>query len=449
MAEKAIRIGEEGGCMKRIFFLASVLVSLLLPFRAVAEEMKILTLEQALQIASEKNRDIGKAREYARWVQGKYMEERAAAFPQLTMTGSGVLQQDKTLTLTSGSSPDTLKSASAEIGLTQTLFAWGKVGAAIRAAKEGLKTADEQLRLYRQAAFRDVSISFFDVLLAKQIHSIALQDLAQKERHLEEAQRKLAAGIATDYEVLAAEVAVENARPEVIRSENQIQYSLDRLGFLLAFEGEGFDVVGSLETSISPVPVYREIYTAALEQRPEMKDLRLRAAIAGELVNIAAAEDKPRLEFKGGYGWKGLKMGEMNLSGQAWNAGIYITFPFFDGMKTKGKVAQAESDRRSLTIDESKLADSIALQARDALNAVRESKKIVNALSGTVAQAEKLLFLSEKGYEFGVKIRLEVEDAELKLQLAKGNLSRAWRDYRAARVNLLWAMGVLGENASQ
>lgn len=76
---------------------------------------------------------------------------------------------------------------------------------------------------------------------------------------------------------------------------------------------------------------------------------------------------------------------------------------------------------------------------------MRESKEIVDALSGTVAQAEKLLYLSEKGYEFGVKIRLEVEDAELKLQQAKGNLSRAWRDYRAARVNLLWVMGVLGE----
>ena len=121
--------------------------------------------------------------------------------------------------------------------------------------------------------------------------------------------------------------------------------------------------------------------------------------------------------------------------------------PWRDGMRTRGKVAQAESDRRSLKIDEAKLADSIALQAREALNAVNEAEKIVGALSGTVAQAEKLLFLSEKGYEFGVKIRLEVEDAELKLQQAKGNLSRAWRDYRAARVNLLWAMGVLGESA--
>lgn len=435
--------------MKRVFFLACVLIALLMPFVVAAEDIKVLTLEQALDIASEKNRDIQKATEYFRWVEGKYVEERAAAFPQLTMTGSGSIQQDKTLILTAGSLPDKLKTVTAEIGLTQTLFAWGKVGSAIRAAKAGLKTAEEQLRLYRQAALRDVSISFFDVLLAREIHSISLQDLAQKERHLEEARRKFTAGVATDYEVLAAEVAVKNARPEVIRSENEIETALDRLRFFLAFQGNGLDVTGSLETSVSPVPTYQEIYAAALEQRPEMKDLRLRDAIAGELVNIAGAEDKPRLEFRGGYGWKGLELGETSLSGQAWNAGLYLTFPFFDGMRTRGKVAQAQSDRRSLKIDETKLADSIALQAREALNAVRESEKIVGALSGTVSQAEKLLFLSEKGYEFGVKIRLEVEDAELKLQQAKGNLSRAWRDYRAARVNLLWAMGALGENAHQ
>ena len=433
--------------MKRIFFLASALIFLLLPFKATADDINVLNLEQALQIAFEKNRDIRKAMEYARWVQGKYVEERAAAFPQFTMAGSGAIQQDKTLVFTTGSASDKLKSATAEVGVTQTLFAWGKVGAAIRAAEEGLKTADEQLRLYRQAASRDVSLAFFDVLLAKEIHSIALQDLAQKERHLEEARRKFTAGVATDYDVLAAEVAVENARPEVIRSENQIRLSLDRLRFLLAFEGN-LDVTGSLESTISPVPSYQKVYTVALEQRPEMNDLRLRAAIAGELVNIASAEDKPRLEFKGGYGWKGFELGNESLSGQAWNAGLYLTFPFFDGMRTRGKVAQAESDRRSLKIDEAKLADTIAFQAREALSSVAEAEKIVGALSGTVAQAEKLLFLSEKGYEFGVKIRLEVEDAELKLQQAKGNLSRAWRDYRAARVNLLWAMGTLGENAN-
>ena len=436
--------------MKRftsLFYNAIVflLITFLLPLPAIAQEVKVLTLQQALDIATEKNRDIQKAREYFRWVRGKYVEERAAAFPQLTVTGSAVTSRDRTSVL-----PDRQELFSGEVSVTQTLFTWGKVDAAIKAAKEGFKTADEQLRFYRQAAYRDVSIAFYDILLSRELHAIALQDLGQKERHLEEARRRYSAGVATDYEILAAEVAVENARPEVIRSENRIRDALDRLRFLLALEDDGIDVTGSLEDGdFAAVQTYDVIYKTAFEQRPEVKDLRSRISIAGELVTIANADDKPRLEFRGGYGWKDMEAGATDLDGEAWSAGMFLSFPFFDGMRTRGRVAQAESDLRSFRTDEEKLAGSISLQAREALNAVRESMEIVDALSGTVTQAEKLLFLSEKGYELGVKIRLEVEDAELNLQQAKGNLSRARRDYLAARVNLLWVMGVLGESANQ
>ena len=49
--------------------------------------------------------------------------------------------------------------------------------------------------------------------------------------------------------------------------------------------------------------------------------------------------------------------------------------------------------------------------------------------------------LSEEGVDEGV----EVEDAELNLSQARGNLARAYRDYRVAKVTLTWAMGILGE----
>jgi outer membrane protein TolC len=79
------------------------------------------------------------------------------------------------------------------------------------------------------------------------------------------------------------------------------------------------------------------------------------------------------------------------------------------------------------------------------VNAVRESEEIVRSLTGTVSQAERLLSMAEKGYELGVKTRLEVEDAELNLRQAKSSLSRARRDYLVSRVNLDWVTGTLGE----
>jgi len=53
--------------------------------------------------------------------------------------------------------------------------------------------------------------------------------------------------------------------------------------------------------------------------------------------------------------------------------------------------------------------------------------------------------MAEKGYEYGVKTRLDVDDAELNLGQSKGNLARAKREYLAAWVNLERGKGTLGE----
>ncbi|HEX7373100.1 MAG TPA: TolC family protein, partial [Thermodesulfobacteriota bacterium] len=160
--------------------------------------------------------------------------------------------------------------------------------------------------------------------------------------------------------------------------------------------------------------------------------------------------DKPRVDLKGSYGYRDINYIDASRGdGQVWSAGVFLTFPFFDGMRSRGKTAQAKSDLSSLKIDEAKLKDSIALQVRDAVNACREAEEIVKAISGTVRQAEKLLYMAERGYEYGVKTKLEVDDAQLSVIQAKGNLARARRDYSVARVTLDWVLGTVGEKTNR
>ncbi|MEI6704396.1 MAG: TolC family protein, partial [Deltaproteobacteria bacterium] len=265
-----------------------------------------MTLDQALSIAMEKNRDIEKAREYAKYVQGKYVEERSAALPQFSINGSASLARDESQKALMGASPRQY-SRLVDLTVSQPLYTWGKVNAAIRAAELGLKTADEQLRIYRQAAYRDVATAYYDILLAKVLHQLSVEHQSQKQRHLDEANRKFSAGVATDYDVLAAEVALDNARPEVVRSENSIRITRERLRFLLALGVEEVDATaGSLErpSAERPIPVnYEDALLSARKRRPELADLRLRIGIYDELISIANADDKPRLDLKGGAGW--------------------------------------------------------------------------------------------------------------------------------------------------
>ncbi len=408
----------------------------------------LLTLDECLKIASEKNRDILKAREYANLVQGRYIEERAAALPHLSLDGGFSYSKDNSMKALYGEA-NVQSSRTADITVTQTVFTWGKLSAAIRAAEVGLKTADQQLRIYRQAAFRDVSIAFYDVLLAKELHRLAEENLAQKLRHQDEAKRKFNAGVATDYDVLAADVEVENARPEVIKMANSIKIDREKLRFLLGIDKQDVDVKGEIDVMPEQQAGFSETMKIAIDKRPELADKQLRIGIYKELVTIAEAENRPRLDFRGAAGWHQMEVSNpgpvARSDGPAWNAGLYLTFPFFDGLRGSGKAQQARSELRTNQIEEAKLKDSIALELRTAHYALTESAEIIKALSGTVRQAKRLLEMSEKGYKYGVKTKLDVDDAETNLIRAQYNHIRAMRDYMSAQVNLKWAMGILGE----
>ena len=426
--------------------------------------VKTLTLDQALALAAAQNHDIQKAIEYQKWVQGMYLEQRASALPQATFAGSFVRNFDNRQadlfksfmggdssggSGSSGSNVDIGEifagrqdAATGQFRVNQVLFTWGQVGAAIRAAKLGFGVADQQLRRFRQAVVKDVTTAYCDVLVAREFLRVAEEDLAQKQRHLDESQNRQKAGTATDYDVLAAQVAVENAKPNVIRWQNTVRVARLQLGFLLAETGE-VDVSGNLAAPIEPPPAYETMLAKALANRPELLEIKDTRGVYNELVTIARAGNKPRLDFSAGYGlgWIGLKT--VSSNGYLWNAGVFGTVPLFDGWRTKGQVVKAQSDLARISLDELKLRDGVTLQVRAAIDAVNEASEILKAATGTVTQAEKLLFLAEKGFELGVKTRLEVQDAETNASQARVNLARAQRDYRVAVVNLDWVVGTL------
>lgn len=427
--------------LMRFFSLATLLLLTTgITCSARAEDLRTLTLDQALGIASERNRAIALALEFRNQAEGLYVAERAAALPHLTARGT-LAKGDDDIPGTSG-----YERQEASLQLDQALFTWGQVQSAIRAAKIGMQTADEQLRASRQDALHDTAVVFYDVLLARELNSVFTRSLAQKSRRLDEARKRNAVGLATDYDVLVAAVAEANARPEVVRTDNLIRNRRDRLRLVLGLN-EPVDAVGAVAVVPVEPPGYPEAMAIARERRPELRDLRHRIGIAEELVTIARAGDKPRLDLTGNYGWHDVETDRASADVKQWEVALKLTWPLFDGLKTRGEVQQAKSELASLRISEQLLLDTVTLETREAIDRINVAIELVRALDETVGQAEKLLQLAEKGFEYGVKIRLEVDDAELNLRQARSSLAQARRDYLVAEVELARAMGILGEES--
>ncbi len=412
------------------------------PLSASSQTPHDLTIPEAVNMALDRNWDIQKAEEYVRQVEGRYIEERAAALPQLSLSGYLTRDFDR-LSPENDETTEVFRTiGGGEVTLRQALYTWGQVAAGIRAAKAGIATAQDQLLMFKQTVIRDVVTTSYDILLAQYMHAIAVENLDQKLRHLDEAERRHAAGVATDYDVLAADVAVRNARPDTLKSENALRILNDRLRFLIGAEYP-VRITGELFTPDTVAADYAQCLETATDKRPELANIRHTVQIGEELVKIYNALDRPRLDLQAGYGVRQIEIDRETTDDRLWNVGVYLSWSFFDGFRTRGKVAQARNELRGYRIEESKLKDSIALQVRDAVNTLYETEELLRGMEGTVEQAERLLSMAERGYELGVKTHLDVEDAQLNANLAKSNLARAQRDALAARLDMEWVKGTL------
>ena len=417
------------------------------PAAAAADSaaLEILTLDEALRTAVESNRDVAKATELRTSLEGKYVEERAAALPQFLATAEALRAWDESQShLRSTPRQQPVHRPGGRIAaplLLRGRFRRDPCGR--QRPGDGGRPAPDRSAHRSAGGPRGV---FHDILLFRELNRIAVEDRAQKARHLDEARKKYAVGTATDYDVLAAEVALQNAGPEVVRTGNLVQISRERLRFLL-----GRDEQGSrrerrpLGHGRRPSGLREELATA-VDHRPELSDLRNRQGVAQELLVIARTGNRPpagipRRSRLAGDRLRGRRPQRNNMVRRR----VRLLAPFRRAPDPRacrpGRQRRANpcgSRRRNCR-------DGIALEVRNAVNAVREAGEIVNALAGTVDQAERLLAMAEKGYEYGVKTRLDVDDAQLNRSRALGNLARARRDYLVAGAALRHATGTLGD----
>ncbi|GAB6061966.1 TolC family protein [Deferrisoma palaeochoriense] len=428
--------------MKRAWLrgICAVAVVLLSGAVAGAAEPLRLDLPGAVTLALEQNHEVQRAREKLRRLEGQITEVKSQVYPQLGVEAAYRRSYDESFLDTFGGfiQPEATNFYQIKGTLDQILFSWGRVSTAIEIAR----VAREQASWELQAVERDVKLrvheAFYDLLLARRLVEVAQETLAQKQRHLEVAQKRFEAGVVNEFEVVRARVAVANARPPVIQAQNRVRQAQARLNNLLARPQDApLDPVGELAQEPLAVGDLGAVIERAWERRPELAALARAREMAEKNLNLAEAENKPTVGLRAEYGFGSQEWDQLDFRREQWAVGVQMRWPFFDAGKTRGKVAQARSQLRDVEIAIDQTRQGIALEAKVALDAVEEARQIIEAAGQNIEQAEKALELAEASYRYGVGTALDVTDAELGLTAARTDLARALRDYMVARARVL------------
>ena len=461
-------------CWWRGAFLIFLLAFSVISRADGAQEPRILTLDESIEVAKKNNLTVQTAAQNLKTAAAQVRAARAGLLPRLTASGDYTYFRDVQRSVIQaeggfgflppgagdGMQPTPTPSADDEaelielefgahhnlqgtVSLTQPVFAWGRYYYDYQAAKlryqaevNMLSSAYHQLRL-------DVSEAFYGVLVAQEFVRVAQQSVGLVEKQLGVAEASFEAGAATDFDVLRAKVQLANAQSQRIRAENGVKIAKNGYKTLLNLPlSEDISVQGSLETvgepSLEAISLETLIHEA-LKSRPEVNRSQLNERAARKQVDVAKTRRLPELSFFSNYQIsQNERLTQMN---RIWSLGLRINVPIFDGFATAAAVQQTESVLKQTELGSAQLASAVEFEVRSAYLNLLEARTLIEVQRETVAQARESVRIANLQFENGIITTVALTDTQLALAQAEVNRLQAHHDYIVGLARLEKAIG--------
>jgi len=409
-----------------------------------------LPLVDALNIAAQQNGAILKAKSDLEAAYGVVVQTRAIVLPKVQVTGQYAAIDKNSIDTPSGLNfvLGTDQSWGAQIRVVQSIYEGGRMRSALRTATLTKEQALLQYRTLVEDTLLATRVAYYDVLLASQqiVVNEASVNLLSKE--LEDQQRRYDAGTVPRFNVLRAEVAVANARPNLIRARNDYRIAKNNLSNLLGYNlprQVWEDIPLRLTDTLEAVPYRIDLPVAiaqALERRTELEALRKAEQLQRENVISSQGGYKPSVQIYAGYGDKSSAFtSDLSVERHGWLAGAELTWDIFDGLLTRGKVRQAKALHAGARTDVDDTSRRIELEVRTAYSSFIEAREVLESKQKVQEEADEALRLARARAEAGTGTQLDVLDAETSLTQARTTQIQALHDYAVARARLERAIG--------
>ncbi len=423
--------------------LALVVFSLLLmTASAYAQEQarQVLTLEEAMRLALERNPSITGARTAADAARASLRGQKGRRLPTLSFDASSRISESLSRDVNVGGS--TVRSGGGrsetsdlQLTLTHTFYQSGR-DEAIDEARARVHASEAGIANAQRTLLADVAATFYAVLADRELAEAAEDAVGPAEQHLQLVDARIEAGTVAPADRLTVEAELADARFESVRTLNAVWTTLSDLRALLALPSDELPLIrGDLDTARARGEL-EEWIEEALASRPDLEAQRAR--VRGSELALDRAEIDAGLSVSvQGQADYGRHTG---TTGDTWYIGGSLTFPLFDrqaGASVDAAKANLQNARETLAEQEL----SVSRQVSSAWYGLRDAEERVTAAEASVAASAKSLEAARERYAAGVATIIEVTDAEVAWRRARGNLVQARYDRNVAWYQLLAAAG--------
>jgi len=348
------------------------------------------------------------------------------------------------------SQPMTTTIYNAGLQISQVLYTFGKVGTALKVAKDLNQSTNLTYKRNMQALQLGALDAFYRTVLAERAVAIAEHSTARKKELYEFLDRNFQSGSGSKAQVLSTKADVLNQNVTLLIAKRDARTARMQLN---AFMGrtltdsialDTIEVPQSLKTFV--LPKEDDAVVQALQDREDLKSLKFLAETNKGGAKIYRAMYLPSIGAQGSAGYSKMATSVNSTfipSGwqKSWTVGLGAQWTLFDGFANSSKAAQYESDATKLEIACNSVSKMIEIDVRSAIIECLAADSNYSASLEMFSSASESYDLTNSNFKQGSGqfSDLQLSD-ELLQQTELGLINARYRQVRS-RAALLIAMG--------
>jgi outer membrane protein TolC len=447
------------GLFKALLSVAVAWVSLGAASAQQEAQPSSLTLQQAVNIAMEKNPLRKVAMADTKVASAGVRAARSFLMPHLSFSetatrgddpvyvfGSKLRQQRFTqpdFTLNKLNTPLPFGNFSTRFGGTWNLFDSFATWHGINQAKQMNEATGHQLdRTDQEIVFRVVS-SYYDVLLAAKELEVAEQSAKTAQSIMDRSQARFDSGLTVESDLLTAKVRMAARQQEVIRARNNLEVARSQLNTVMGVPLDSpFQTTELLAKRTLSIPAMPDLEKQALANRPDLKRISSEEAAQRQSVSIAKSSLGPRVNAFAGW-----EMDNPTFvaggGGNNWLGGIEVQFDIFQGGAKRAELSKQRALEEKVVAMKQAAGDAVRLEVRRAYYETDASRQQIEVARAAIAQAQESLRINQDRYDSGLTTITDLLGAEDAARRSQTDYWEAIYHFQTSYANLELASGSL------
>ncbi len=340
---------------------------------------------------------------------------------------------------------DTSQSASATLSGRYPIFNRAN-GLTIDQARKALISAQADLDTAEQDLVVRVAQSYFDVLAAQDALATTRASKAATAEQLASAKRNFEVGTATITDTREAQARFDLGTAQELFAENDLRSKSIALETLVGRSGASPKPLVVPVVLPSPTPANPEEWVSAADQQhPIVRRARIALDVAQLETGKARAAELPTVDAVASLGGSDLRGSKYSVNGNTntANIGVQLNWPLYTGGATQNRIKEtlALEDKARNELEAARRG--VGQGARVAYFGVQSGLAQVKALEAAESSTKLALEATQLGYKVGVRVNLDVLNAQSQLFSTQRDLAKARYDVLMGGLRLRQASGQL------